>query len=139
MKASEHGVKLSSIGQFAWSSDEETFHGSFDSVEEALDEGRSSYPDRTIYVGEAAEVYVHGPDADDVTERLVSSVYDQVGEYAESFLDDVTKEAREELDTALTAVVSAWLTKHCLWPTCYTIVKVKEFPAEASAEKKEGE
>ena len=47
--------------------------------------------------------------------------YDEGGEYAENYLDDVTKEQREELEEQLDVVFNAWLEKHDIYPNLYTI------------------
>lgn len=57
----------------------------------------------------------------DVIEAVQVDAYDEGGEYAENYLDDVTKEQREELEEQLDVVFNAWLEKHDLYPNFYTI------------------
>lgn len=57
----------------------------------------------------------------DVIEAVRVDAYDEGGEYAENYLDDVTKEQREELEEQLDVVFNAWLEKHDLYPNFYTI------------------
>ena len=57
----------------------------------------------------------------DVIEAVQTDAYDEGGEYAENYLDDVTKEQREELEEQLDVVFNAWLEKHDLYPNFYTI------------------
>ncbi len=54
-------------------------------------------------------------------ESVQADAYDEGGEYAENYLDDVTKEQREELEEQLDVVFNAWLEKHDLYPNFYTI------------------
>ncbi len=62
-----------------------------------------------VYFGEA---YHPDPigwiDADDLIERLGERAYDDCGEWAEDYTDNISKEARAELD----ALLSAWYAKH---------------------------
>ena len=48
-------------------------------------------------------------------------IYDEGGEYAENYLDDVTKEQREELEEQLDCVFKAGLEKYGLYPNFDTI------------------
>lgn len=57
----------------------------------------------------------------DVIEAVQTDAYDEGGEYAENYLDDVTKEQREELEEQLDVVFNAWLEKYDLYPNFYTI------------------
>lgn len=57
----------------------------------------------------------------DVIESVQADAYDEGGEYAENYLDDVTKEQREELEEQLDVVFNAWLEKYDLYPNFYTI------------------
>lgn len=54
-------------------------------------------------------------------EAIQTDAYDEGGEYAENYLDDVTKEQREELEEQLDVVFNAWLEKYDLYPNFYTI------------------
>lgn len=54
-------------------------------------------------------------------EAVQTDAYDEGGEYAENYLDDVTKEQREELEEQLDVVFNAWLEKHDLYTNFYTI------------------
>ena len=51
-------------------------------------------------------------DDDLVIEHLACNAEGECGEAAESFLDGISKGAREELSMALDTVVSGWLHKH---------------------------
>lgn len=75
--------------------------------------------------GEAGECELYRPSllscGYDVIEAVQTDAYDEGGEYAENYLDDVTKEQREELEEQLDVVFNAWLEKHDLYPNFYTI------------------
>lgn len=80
-------------------------------------------------VGVGEEVCLIVPDADDVIERICSAAYDECGELADDFLDDVTKDQKEELDAAIERVVGEWMTKHDLWPNFFKVTETRELTA----------
>lgn len=77
---------------------------------------------KTVFVGEC-ELYRPSllSCGYDVIEAVQTDAYDEGGEYAENYLDDVTKEQREELEEQLDVVFNAWLEKYDLYPNFYTI------------------
>lgn len=73
-------------------------------------------------IGICEDTFNHGPDVDEVLERIAETVYDDVGEVAEDYLSDVTKEHKEELQDKLNEVFYAWQEKYNYKPSFYTIV-----------------
>lgn len=88
-----------------------------DGMKYAKEEGYNSFR-----IGQKIPVGVPTLDIDSILERAYDQVYDEVGEVAEGFLDDVTKEQRQELEEQLNKVFFNWVKKHELEPTCYTII-----------------
>ena len=60
--------------------------------------------------------------SDTVIEHAWESVYDEVGEFATDYLDDVTKEEKIELDS----LIKDWFIRNNNLPSCYTIRNVEE-------------
>jgi hypothetical protein len=88
-----------------------------DGMEYAKSEGYSSFR-----IGKKIPVGVPTLDIDSILESAYEQVYDQVGECAEGFLDDVTPEQQKELKEQLNDVFFNWIVKHKLEPNCYTII-----------------
>lgn len=92
-----------------WSIDECDFsHATLGDLLDCNDEIEAG---AVVYVGtpvrNAPSMFVD--DADNIIERMNERAYDEHGECAEDFPDDVTKEAKDEL----TAFLIAWADKHC--------------------------
>lgn len=87
-----------------------------DGMEYAKEEGYSSFR-----IGKKIPVGVPTLDIDSILESAYNQVYDEVGECAEGFLDDVTKEQQRELEEQLNEVFYNWVIKHKLQPNCYTV------------------
>lgn len=67
-------------------------------------------------------------DVDDVIERLQVQAYDECGEFAEDFLDwrtmskgNIEEDLREHLQDEL----DAWLNRHNLYPTFFTVIDIE--------------
>ncbi|WP_270999029.1 hypothetical protein [Listeria seeligeri] len=84
------------------------------------------YPDDNepiyvFYVGQLEEVGF--PDETDILlENIAERVYDQGGEYAEGYLDDVTEEHREELQS----FIYRWAKQRGYLPSCFLIREIEE-------------
>ena len=63
----------------------------------------------------------YGIDVDDLLERINAVTYDDVGEVAEDYLYDVTRNHKEELEEKLNEVFYAWQEKYNYKPYFYTI------------------
>lgn len=107
------------------SGDGENFDATFDTKEEAIQEGKELEYD-SIYIGECADDFVPSIDADDVIERLQDEACDIGGEYGESYLEDVTKEQKEELEEKLNDVLSEWLTKYKHEVNFYSVENIEK-------------
>lgn len=88
-----------------------------DGMKYAKEEGYSSFR-----IGQKIPVGVPTLDIDSILEGAYDQVYDEVGEVAEGFLDDVTKEQQKELEEQLNDVFYNWIIKYNLQPNCYTII-----------------
>lgn len=108
------------------SGDGENFDATFDTKEEAIQEGKALQYD-TIYVGQCVDDFAPHIDTDDVIERLQEEAYDIGGEYAETYLEDVTKEQKEELEEQLNDVLSTWLAKYKHEVNFYSVDNIEKF------------
>ncbi|MFN6676409.1 hypothetical protein ACK4CF_14150 [Enterococcus gallinarum] len=89
-----------------------------------LDDEMGSTPEEVVtsfYVGQA---FCPGIpfNVDDLLERIQEAAYEDGGEFAEDYLDDVTKEHREELDD----LIQNWFIKHKYLPNWYNIYEIDE-------------
>lgn len=118
MDAKELPVQAASPEE-VWSADRELFN--FDSLDELLDSDTFEVG-QIVYFGQKAAVNpTRWVDVDIVLDALGDRAYDQVGEAASDY-PDVTREARDELETLL----SAWITKHAQ-PTFYAVKNITEY------------
>ena len=67
----------------------------------------------------------HGVDANNVLECIAENIYDEVGEVAEDYLNDVTLEHRNELEEKLNDVLFAWMEKYNYSPSFFKIVNIE--------------
>ena len=138
MSKEMHGKWMCSIDEEQWQAAEY-----FDTKEEAvefgiksiqtfnkipedgcLDDEMGSTPEEVVtsfYVGQAfcPEIPFN---VDDLLERIQEAAYEDGGEFAEDYLDDVTKEHREELDD----LIQNWFIKHKYLPNWYNIYEIDE-------------
>ena len=136
MFASEFGVKTSGDGQYwfgSGSSVEAYTNGPFDDEEEAVDEAEyymDEFGEDVITLGIGEEVAVSVPDADDIIDKMLDSVYDELPDFFNDFLVGVTKEQKDELTALIEDVVGRWLTKNSLWPDFVKVEEVRTLTKE---------
>lgn len=116
---------MSITGKWGWTRDEESYHGFFDSPEEAAADGLGAKAG-IITVGQyreptAPEDYI---DADLIIEH-VTCQDEYCIECAEEALH-CSKEQEDELTAALRATFAQWLDKHKLRPTFGIVEKTQE-------------
>lgn len=133
---------------FCWSRNEETFHGRHETIESAIAEALDdAMPEAepgdvvTVWIGETRDYDAAGSivgRADWLLERLGEDAYENIGEAAEDWLQDVSVAHEKELGDALAQAFATWLAAHPEYaPTFYHVDVVKEHkvavPAEESA------
>lgn len=97
----------------------------FDTKEEAIEEGyRWAEKENLKFfrVGLCESETNYGIDVDSVIEHIQETTYDEVGEVAEDYLDDVTTEDLLELEEKLNDVFYKWQKEHKYEPNFYRIV-----------------
>ena len=121
-------------GTFAYSLDRETFTGIFNTREEAFHAG--CYAAERLHAN-ITEVYVGqrvagDPQADMHSWEIIKCMRDRArqiaGDDARSFLANVTEQQAADLDGAIEAVVTRWLSNYKLAPTFFRIEAISEHP-----------
>ena len=124
-----------SENKWCYSTDKENYTGIFDTKEEAIKEGKIDAIDRDkkhFYIAKAIKDFTPCIDTDFIIELIQEDAYNNGGEWAEDYLDDISKEQLAELDKKLNDVLSDWLNKHNLKPTWFTVEDVEEISLEAN-------
>lgn len=111
-------------GKWALSTDEEMYHGTFDSMEEAIEEG-NQYDVPTFWIGQVVDPVQPEElfDRSSVREWLEQSVYehdDYLGEWAEGAVYPSDEQA-DELAAEIRPIIAAWLERHKLRPNHWNI------------------
>ncbi|GAA0774484.1 hypothetical protein GCM10008908_24390 [Clostridium subterminale] len=99
--------------------------GVFDSKEEAIKEANSEaieYNEETFRIGIVEEVFNYGIDVDQVIEHIQDTMYDEVGEVAEDYLDYIPSDYLIELEKQLNEVFYNWQEKYNYKPTFYKVI-----------------
>ncbi|WP_455796113.1 hypothetical protein [Clostridium butyricum] len=71
-----------------------------------------------------------GIDVDRVIENIQEAMYEEIGEAAEDYLDDVTKEDALELEKRLNEVFYKWQEEHNYKPSFYKIISEEVIEVE---------
>lgn len=149
---------MSTVGKWVVSDNEEVWSSSeeFDTEAEAVEYALDTFayennlePGRWVWVGQisheetnAAALAGHAFCAVDGVERINERLYDLLGEAFDTAARGgirATAAQEDELDAGVASVVAAWLEKHDLVPSCYTLgrvsshVVVRDFEAEEEA------
>ena len=80
-----------------------------------------------VYIGVVGEQWKPEIDGEGIVDMLQDNAYDVGGEFAESYLQGVTKEEIDELTDVLTKAFDAWAAKHGYEPDFYPVENVKEY------------
>ena len=80
-----------------------------------------------VYIGIAGEKWKPRIDGGGIVDMLQANAYDIGGEFAESYLQGVTKEEIDELTDVLTKAFDAWAAKHGYEPDFYPVENVQEY------------
>ena len=104
-----------------------SFH--FETEEEAIAEARDE-AEEGFWVGEVKEIdfYEGYPFGENIIDMFGRYVYDEVGDMAEEYLEDVDLEHEKELDKSVIQVFKAWCKKYAHEPKFYDVVNEKFYP-----------
>lgn len=120
--AATDGSTLS--GKWSISTNEELYHGTFDTVQDAIEEGKAD-GNGVFWVGQCMapaqpETLFDEWDVERWIERSVWEHDDYMGEWAEGSFDP-SREQMEDLATDIRPVIAAWIDRHGLRPTHWNI------------------
>lgn len=112
-------------------------NGTFPTVEEALDEAKERWFDChdasdsvdgrvDVYIGEA-EYYTDGIFVDYIIEQQQQDAYSEMGEYAEDYLEDITKEEKAILQERLDKVWNEFKKEFNHEARFYNVVNEKKY------------
>jgi len=116
-------------GKFVWPENEEIFNNNaeYDTIEDALKDASSDLEKgETIYIGKIKKIDL-SVDANKVIEDLQEIVYDQAGDAASDFLNDVTKDQEDVLQKMINETLIEWLEENNLIPSFFSVEEVKEY------------
>ena len=116
---------------FNYSFDGETFYGdNLETVEEAIIASRIEYQyidgAKSVFIGED-KPFEPWVDGESVCDALTDQAIDEIGECAEEYLDDVTKEQYAILSARLTGMFEAWAKEFGHEPNFWCVKNVKEY------------
>jgi len=111
---------------YAYSYDQEHYHGEFTTREDAAAEGFAGDEEaETVWTGEMVEPAL-APNAECLIEQMANDATDDGGDAADDYLSHIPKEAKEELQSELQALWDRWEAKHNLDPDWFTVVNIQE-------------
>jgi hypothetical protein len=140
-------MKMSNQGKWILNLNEDGTWGSleeFDSKEEAISYGKKNFDGiyeeengekldselekKVFYVGQI-ERYVPSVCVNSLMEQIAENAFDEVGEVAEDYLYDVSKEDIQLLEERLNDVLSNWIDETNNKPTFWKIVNIENVNA----------
>lgn len=114
------------IDKWAYSFNEENYEGSFDTKEEAIEEVKAAYPEKTfVHVGQLRAVRPL-VDGSGICEQLIEQAYDECGEACENWLTCVDKKEMDELTAQMTNVFYEWCKEYGHLPDNFFAIKNSE-------------
>lgn len=126
--------------KYAWSrhSDDEIWRGGVcNSVKECVEEARlEDYKDTDAFaIGYVEPYQVDYVNSDMIIEYLQENAYDEIGEVSEGWLDSITREQREDLESKVLKVVLEWLKDCKEEPTFYKVLPFDELTLKEALQK----
>ena len=112
---------------YTWSINGHEFVETFGTVEEAIVDAKGSYPNaEVIWIGEAE---MFRPDIDGITviENVANQADDEVGDIAETYLEDVNNDDAEKLGEMLTETFNRWAEDTGNTPNIFSVVNIKRY------------
>jgi hypothetical protein len=77
-------------------------------------------------VGQVGKVTASGVNVDSILEDIAENTGDELGEVAEDYLNDVTKEDSDELEEKLNEVLYTWMKKRGYEPNFWAMQNIEE-------------
>lgn len=116
---------------YVFSTDEEYYYDDVDYILECVEDLENDEKDNdiniTIYVAEKVErKHKEFIDVDSLIERMQELSYDVGGEFSESYLEDITKEQKVDMEK----VILEYFNENIRQPSFFTVKNVKEIDVE---------
>lgn len=117
-------MKATKVYKWSYSGDNEYYHKTCDTREEAIKEGikyLEGSGNDCLYIGQCCPVRFEVSDMEfiNIEEILLDILAEEVGECGENW--ELSKEQNEELNTLLGEVLVKYLDEHNLQPNCYNV------------------
>ena len=116
--------------KWCYSKNGENFYGEFDTkeeaIEEAIEEAKEDYGDdcTEIYIGNPV-LFVPEVNACSVIDNLIENACEHGGEYADSYLTNISKEEINDLEKRLTETFNQWAKETKNEPTFYGVENIE--------------
>ena len=118
-------MKKKETGKWCISNDGELYNADdYDTKEDAIESAKEDYEYMNFYVAKVVDLEFEASDvslSDNAYESLSEALFEEVGEVAENWDNDVTQEQLNELDEMLGNTVIEWVNKNNLQPKCYGV------------------
>ncbi len=116
------GIQFTDADNEIWSTDYEGYETKEEAIKDGLGMVNEGVEEGSAFrVGKIVACRMSKIDAGRVVEDAQDRLYNEVGEYGETYLEDVTEEQEKELEEALNNVFYEWHKKHNLFSNCYTV------------------
>jgi hypothetical protein len=99
----------------------------FDTKEKAIESAKDDEEiDGYVFVGKKIPVKAQDIDVDNLLENVAINTTDGFDDYADGFLENVSKEHFDELEEKLNNVFFEWMNKHNYNPDWFKVVDIEE-------------
>ena len=116
------GIQFTDADNEIWNTDYEGYETTEEAIKDGLRMVIEGVEEGSAFrVGKIVACEISGINTDRVIDYARDRLFDEIGEFAEAYLNDITTEQEKELEEALNNVFYEWHKKHNLFPTCYTI------------------
>lgn len=118
-------IQRFTANKVSYSYDGKYYRGTFDNTAEALEEAMNDIKNMRekptkIFVGQC-DIFRPSISSYDAIDAVQCQAADECGEYGEDYLDEVTREQREDLEERMNKAFQEWIDKYNLYPWFYTI------------------
>lgn len=117
-------------GKWCYSFNGESFEGNFETRQEAIVEALTMHDEderdeKSFFIGQTKSVNT-SVDVCWLLDTLSEQAYEQAGEYAEGYLDDVKSEHFAVLEERMNEVLSHWMEEYKYSPHFWTVTNIQE-------------
>ena len=125
-------MKTTPTNQWSCSQNEEYWDNDFfPSKEEAIEAGKEWYLGESFEVGQMYDVEFTQDDcewldiAEHTVDKLISSLYDEVGEVSEYWANKISREDEEDLNKQLAKVIIEWIENRVGQPNVFLVDNIE--------------